>query len=167
MKFAFSPRRHSRSRSLGCLLACAGLVGAIESVSGQQPDNVTIDARRCLQIESPAERLACFEAEVSAAPAAPAPAAPARTVDVAPPLPAAPAKAEESTSVGNITSLQAREPNRYLITLDNGEVWEQRVAKRFQLRVGQQVRVEPSQWGSSYRLFIDGVNGFIQVARVR
>lgn len=169
MQFAFSPRRHSRSRGLGCLLACAGSVGAIESVSGQQPDKVSIDARRCMQIEAPAERLACFEAEVSAAPAAPAPAAPPpRTVDVgAAPPQAAPVAPEDRASSGNITSLQAREPNRYLITLDNGEVWEQRVAKRFQLRVGQHVRVEPSQWGSNYRLFIDGVNGFIQVARVR
>jgi hypothetical protein len=176
MTDAFKPRYRRRPEVLGCLLAAAGFVGAIESLSGQEADNVTIDARRCMQIESPAERLACFEAQVGAAPAAtsdgpvpPPAAAPApRTVDVgAPPAQAVPAAPPEATSFGNITSLQLREPNRYLITLDTGQVWEQRVAARFPLRVGQRVRIEPTRWGSSERLYVEGLSGFIQVSRVR
>jgi hypothetical protein len=183
MTYASTPRRQRRSTVLACLLASAGSVGAPESASGQEASSVTIDARRCMQIESPAERLACFEAQVGAAPgaassesASPPPAAPAaaasppvRTVEVgaAQPQAAAPAAAGESTSFGNITLLQTREPNRYLITLDNGQVWEQRVAQRFPLRVGQHVRIEPSNWGNNERLFVDGLSGYIQVARVR
>jgi hypothetical protein len=64
--------------------------------------------------------------------------------------------------------VQAREPNRYLITLDNGEVWEQRVAERSpRPLVGQRVRIERSNWGVHQRLYIEGLNGFLQVQRVR
>ena len=69
--------------------------------------------------------------------------------------------------VGTITSLRQREPNLYLITLDNGQVWAQHVAERYALRVGQRVRVYQSKWGSSQRLEADGVKGFIQVELVR
>lgn len=171
------PSKLRRERCSTVLLwAVTSFAGASGTALGQAVDNVTIDARRCMQIESPAERLACFEAEVSAAPAAaptpPAPAAPAAST--ASPPQAAPAAAAPSAaptgpvSVGNITQVQAREPNRYLITLDNGEVWEQRVAERSpRPLVGQRVRIERSNWGVHQRLYIEGLNGFLQVQRVR
>jgi hypothetical protein len=121
-------------------------MSVVESAPGQEADNVTIDAHRCMQIEAPAERLECFEAQVEAA---------------------SRAGSRESGSAGNITSLQAREPNRYLITLDNGQMWQQQVGKRFPLRVGLHVRIESSKWGNSQRLYVDGLNGYIQVVRVR
>ena len=176
MRYASKPRHECRSRVLECLLASAAFVGGVESASGQEAGNVTIDAQRCMQIESPAERLACFESAVRTAPAAPAPAAvPPRTVDVgatpAQPAPAAASSTAAKTqvvSVGNITQIQAREPNRYLITLDNGQVWEQRTAERSpRPLVGQRVRIEDSSWGSHQRLYIEGLNGFLQVQRVR
>ena len=172
MTYPSKPRRERRSRVPECLWVSAAFAGVLASASGQEAGSVTINAQRCLEIESPAERLACFESEVRTAPAAPAsPAVPPRTVDVgAAPVQAAPAAAApaERISVGNITSVQAREPNRYLITLDNGEVWEQRVAERSpRPLVGQRVRIEPSQWGDHRRLYIEGLNGFLQVSRVR
>jgi len=176
MRYASKPRRAHRSRVLECLLVSAAFAGVLASASSQEAGNVTIDAQRCMQIESAAERLACFESEVRTAPAAPAPSAvPPRTVDVGvAPAQAAPTTAASTAapagpvSVGNITSVQAREPNRYLITLDNGEVWEQRVAERSpRPLVGQRVRIEPSQWGVHRRLYIEGLNGFLQVQRVR
>ena len=153
-----------------------------DAALAQERDRVTIDARRCLELESPDERLACFERQVDEAssrgstPAAsagvPAPSPPQSTtptaVDVAD-LPredaARGAAPSQSELVGYITSLRERAPNQYLITLDNGQVWLQRLAGRYTLRVGQRVRIYHSRFG--LRLEADGVNGFIQVERVQ
>ena len=160
-------------------------IGCFQSTLAQDSSHVTIDAGRCRALESPDERLACFEAEVDAAligelrESAPQPPAAASappqgsqqslpTVDVAGlPRQDAPADAPgQSEWVGNIASLRERAPNQYLITLDSGQVWLQRLAERYQLRVGQRVRIYQSKFGSGHRLQADGVNGFIQVDRV-
>jgi len=51
-----------------------------------------------------------------------------------------------------------------VITLDSGEVWQQRGGDRYPLRVGQKVRIYQTRFGT--RLQADGVNGFIHVFRV-
>jgi hypothetical protein len=176
-------QRSYRSRIATCLVACAGIVVCLDSAFAQSADQVTIDARRCTEIESPDERLACFEAEVdaarerseavpqasnSAAGTPPQPSQPpTRTVDLTRVRDADERAAEQTEWVGNITSLSQRTPNRYVITLDSGDVWLQTVAERYPLRVGQRVRVYATRWGSNQRLEADGVNGFIQVERVR
>jgi hypothetical protein len=68
---------------------------------------------------------------------------------------------------GTVTAFRARQPNRFLITLDNGQVWEQTAAKRYPLRRGLQVRIYPTTWGPSYRLTGLDTGGFIQVQRVQ
>ena len=156
-----------------CSLAC------LEATLAQEPNQVTIDASRCREIESPDERLACFEKQVdearsrgttspaaAAAPPAGAP-QPVPTVDVAD-LPGTGGNAEkpgQTEWVGTITALRQREPDQYIITLDGGSVWQQRGAERYPLRVGQRVRIEESRLG--IRLQADGVNGYIHVGRVR
>ena len=157
-----------------------------EHALAQDPASpVTIDAARCVELASPEQRLACFDAQVESAArgersesGSPAPAAAgvspagqqqsAPTVAVArvPPQNAA-ADVPANEWVGTITSLRLRAPNLYLITLDSGQVWSQQVAERYSLRVGQRVRVYESKWGSSKRLEADGVKGFIQVELVR
>ena len=151
----------------------------IDATLAQEPDQVTIDASRCREIESPDERLACFEKQVDEArsrePTSPAPAAippagaqqPVPTVDIAglPQQGGAAAKPGQTEWVGTITALRQREPDQYIITLDGGSVWQQRGADRYPLRVGQRVRIEESRMGT--RLQADGVNGYIHVGRVR
>jgi hypothetical protein len=66
-----------------------------------------------------------------------------------------------------ISKLKETVPGRYLITLENGQVWRQMVGERYQLRVGQNVRIYPTHWGKSFRLSAEGVKGYIQVERVR
>lgn len=178
--------RHDPRRTRGVALVAgvfAGSIAVVASSSAQDEGLVTIDAARCLEIESPDERLACFEGEVGearsnprAAPAAAAPAAapapppasppPARTVDIGNPSQRQSPDAQ-GEFVGSIAALSFRAPNKYLVTLDNGQIWEQQVAERYLLRVGQRVRVYPSRWGEAYRLEADDLNGFIQVTRVR
>jgi hypothetical protein len=66
-----------------------------------------------------------------------------------------------------ISKLREYVPGRYLITLENGQVWRQMVAERYRLRVGHNVRIYPSRWGKSFRLSAEELKGFIQVERVR
>ena len=66
-----------------------------------------------------------------------------------------------------VSKLKEMIPGRYLITLENGQVWQQTVGKRYQLRVGHNVRIYPTRWGDSFRLSAEGLKGYIQVDRVR
>jgi len=164
------------------LMALASCILYFAPALAQDPaPRVTIDAARCVELASPEERLACFDAQVESASsgerseaASPAPAAagvppagqqqstPTVAVARVPPQNTA-ADSPANEWVGTITSLKLRAPNQYLITLDSNQVWLQRVAERYALRVGQRVRVYESKWGSSKRLEADGVKGFIQV----
>jgi len=69
--------------------------------------------------------------------------------------------------VATISALRELEPNAYLITLDNGQVWRQDHEKPYLLRVGTEVRLRPSNWGPSYRLTDPNVGNFIAVRRIK
>jgi hypothetical protein len=75
------------------------------------------------------------------------------------------APGREITAV--VTDLRESIPNTWTVTLDNGQVWRQSPPKPYPLRVGAQVRLYPTGWGTSYRLTVDEQRGFIQVERVR
>lgn len=55
----------------------------------------------------------------------------------------------------------------WVITLASGQVWRQMVNKRYNLQVGQDVKIAPTMWGNAYRLSVKDLGGFIQVERVR
>ena len=80
---------------------------------------------------------------------------------------AAAAEAAENEIRATITALRERGPNSWLITLDNGQMWDQVRPQWYPLRPGQQVRLYPTQWGSSYRLSALERGGYIQVTLVR
>jgi hypothetical protein len=69
--------------------------------------------------------------------------------------------------VATITELRETVPSAYLITLDDGHVWQQSYPEPYFLRPGMRVTLRASKWGESYRLSAEGSNGFIQVKRVR
>jgi hypothetical protein len=73
----------------------------------------------------------------------------------------------EGEYFGTIVDIRERLPNAYVITLDNGQIWEQVEPKRFPLRPGLEVRIYPTKWGSRYRLHGLGTGGHIQVQRVK
>lgn len=154
---------------MGVAAVAAGI--AMPGAAQEQPLNVEVS--KCVDLATPEERLACFEAQVEAARSAPpAPAAPAA---------AAAPTAENSTFPGDqpdrdeptppdilakVTELRESVPNTYLITLDNGQIWRQTQPEHYPLRVGADVRIYFSRW-RSYRLTNDQLNGYIQVVRVR
>ena len=147
----------------------------------------------CFERQLEAERQRA--AAASRSPAAPAPAASAPVVPAsAPPAPASPPREAARTAapapaavetlrgrrgreepaeqpnrelVAVVTELRETVPNTWLITLDNGQVWRQSPPKFYPLRAGHQVRLYPTTWGTSYRLTVAELRGFIQVERVR
>jgi hypothetical protein len=156
---------------LAAIVASAGVVKSVDA----QADTVTIDASPCVDLPTPEQRLACFEAQVETArtapPAASAPAAAAAA-------PAAAASSSQGTGFAaekppdppdihaKVAELRETVPNAYLITLDNGQVWRQTVPENYPLRVGSDVRIYFSKW-RAYRLTNAQARGYIQVERVR
>lgn len=76
-------------------------------------------------------------------------------------------KAQANELIGRVAKIKEFGLNRFLITLENGQVWEQMQTKRFALDEGDEVRIYSSRWGSSYRLSSLSHKGFIQVQRLR
>lgn len=73
----------------------------------------------------------------------------------------------EGEYFGTIVAVRERLPSAYVITLDNGQIWQQTEPKRYPLRPGLEVRIYPTNWGDAYRLNGRGTGGHIQVQRVR
>ncbi len=76
--------------------------------------------------------------------------------------------AGEQEMFDRIVKMEEREPDRWLITLESGQVWYQTNSQRMRLRAGMDVRIYPSPIGGSFRMArTDGPStGFIQVRRV-
>lgn len=72
----------------------------------------------------------------------------------------------KSELIDTVASLQEREPNVWLITLESGQQWLQMEGKLYPMRVGEEVRIYPSRWGNAYRLTAPRISSFIQVERV-
>lgn len=69
--------------------------------------------------------------------------------------------------VDTVAALEELTRNTWQITLSSGQVWRQTVTKAIMLREGATVTIKPTRWGNDYRLSAEGVNGFIQVKRVK
>lgn len=68
--------------------------------------------------------------------------------------------------VGTVASLEQLGPNLWVVTLDGGQQWRQMLTKRYALRVGDEVRIYSTRWGSAYRLSSERLGSYIQVERV-
>ena len=76
-------------------------------------------------------------------------------------------RAQENELIARVAEIKEFDRNRFLITLENGQAWEQINSKRFALAEGDEVRIYSTFWGSSYRLSSRSHKGFIQVKRIR
>jgi hypothetical protein len=66
-----------------------------------------------------------------------------------------------------VASVKELNPNRKFITLENGQIWEQKDTKPFILDAGDEIRIYPTRWGSSFRLASQSHSGFITVQRLQ
>jgi hypothetical protein len=161
----------------------AGCLAVALPAPAQETDSVTVDVGECTNLESPEERLACYEARVEAElkrrDSAPAEAAPSSPADPAPNTQATDAGAqstdrsaaapdeEAQVITGTVASVRETIPNNYTITLEDGQVWRQTYPEKYRLRAGDRVTIYPTRWGTSFRLESESTRGYIQVARVR
>jgi len=166
-------------------IAAVAILGAVWSAHpplAQDRGAVTVDVERCLDLESPEERQACFGAQVdqvlqergSSETAVGSERdgnseagnrAPAESAQPVASAPGAPDPDEEY--FGTIVEMREYLPSAYVIRLDNGQIWEQTEPKRYPLRPGLEVRIYPTRWGSRYRLTGVDSGGHIQVRRVQ
>jgi len=172
-----------------------GLLG-LQPAFAQDSGSVTVDVGPCVELESAAERLACFDARSGAVLETRGSAGPgaadtsveaggdSSAAETAVTIPQrAPGRGgrpatddsshESSASETNenefratITGMSERQPQTFVITLDNGQVWQQTAPKRYPLRPGLEVRIYESKWGD-YRLSGAGAGSFIRVRRIR
>ena len=173
-------------RWLGLVLTAAllgsGFLGAGPSVA--QDPAASVNVAGCLELAGEQERRQCIDAQVDAFLAG----RDGATESASSPRDAgvtdspgsgvaesaaiadsgtATAGAENEEFFGTIVELHERLPSAYVITLDNGQVWEQTEPKRFPLRPGLEVRIYPTGWGTRHRLSGIGTGGHIQVRRLR
>jgi hypothetical protein len=147
-------------------------VGTFGQVYGQSrdADPLNVDLARCIDLPSDDERFACYQESVDKALAergsstqAPADAADAGSPSA--PAPPATNAAEGDEIVATIAHLRETIPDVWIITLDNGQVWQMTRAQQYPLRVGLSVRLKSTRWGDSYRLTAPEHGGFVPVRR--
>lgn len=68
--------------------------------------------------------------------------------------------------IDTVAALQQLGPNLWIITLESGQRWQQMLSKRYALQAGDEVRIYPTRWGSSFRLSVERLGGYIQVERI-
>lgn len=188
-------KKEFRSRTVAGALIAGVLCGpcGLQPVYGQASGRVTVDVGPCVDLESAAERLACFDARSDAVlearggsssaeaavpdaesddpradePAATVPGRRARSL-AEPQVTEAVRQSEAAGDeyLGTIAAVRERLPQSFIITLENGQVWQQTEPKRYPLRPGLEVRIYRSRWGD-YRLSGADTGSFIRVQRVR
>lgn len=142
-----------------------------------QVDTLRQELGRCAGMTEITARVACYDAlarpqmdklRVENAPAAAT--VPAAALSPTPaPLKARPESVERSDEalMSRVAALKEIQRDKLQITLENGQVWQQTVAKPFLLRANDTVRIAGTGWGRSFRLEVDGHPGYIQVSRVQ
>jgi hypothetical protein len=149
----------------------AGLTGILAlqpALSQDSSQTVTVDVAHCVELESLAARRECFATQVDAVLENGAePDRLAEDIETHTSKEQPQAEAEGTEYFGTITAIRERLPNAYVITLDNGQVWQQVQPEAYPLRPGLDVRIYPTDWGNSYRLIGAGTGRHIQVRRVR
>lgn len=168
-------REFERSAGRGETAAADAAPAEVEAAADTVPVAVAAPARSAQSQQtaepelSRAERRAQRRAERQQAEADAAADEAAAAADAAAEAAAVAALVAESPSstTATVTAVREIEPDKLLITLDNGQIWRQNRAGRYPLRVGANVVLRPSRWGPSYRLTDPSVGGFIQVERRR
>ncbi|TAJ94506.1 MAG: hypothetical protein EPO31_10180 [Gammaproteobacteria bacterium] len=76
-------------------------------------------------------------------------------------------EAEETTELVDTIAALEKRPDGWIVTLQNGQIWQQHVTRRYELTVGQRVRIYPTIFGGGYKLTAEDRGGFIYVKRAR
>ncbi len=149
----------------------AGLIlSTVACVPSAHADPSLVRLHACVQEENDAERLACYDKEMGRAP----PGQPAdfgitpellHKKQVEAGIAAPPASLQQPLSA-KVTDIVARPNGRSLVTLDNGQVWEEEEDVDLKLKVGDGVTITHGSLGS---LWMDPVahHGRVRVKRIK
>ena len=66
-----------------------------------------------------------------------------------------------------ITELRETIPNQWVISLDNGQIWQMISPAKYPMRVGQAATLRSTRWGPAYRLTVSELGGQVSVRKVR
>lgn len=139
---------------LWCALAAACLCSA-QPASAANTDALPAALKQCAAERDDARRLACFDAEVARLGALPPPPTPEQKFGARGELAqaqerkATPGESRLEKLEGKVTTLTTRLGGELVVTLDNGQVWQQLpIGETFRLKVGDQVTVKPGALGS-------------------
>lgn len=77
------------------------------------------------------------------------------------------AEAEDNVYQDKITALEEGAPGQWRITLASGQQWYQVESKPYRMRTGMDVRIFPGLFSGAWRMSAEGLNGFIQVKRIK
>jgi hypothetical protein len=80
-------------------------------------------------------------------------------------VPDQPDESDTDEIFSTIAALREQLPDRWVITLENGQVWQMVQSKPYPLRVGLEVRLYATKWGGAYRLTVPEHGGHVQVRR--
>lgn len=166
-----------RRVTIGVAAALLGTCSLTVASYAQETSGRVAGVDTCIDLETREQMLECYAERVNevlqAREAGSGASEPESTAVSAAPTPAAQATAspraegrEAGEIIANIAAIREIEPDAYLITLDNGQTWRQNAPKRYLLRIGAEVHILPSTWGTSHRLTDPDVGSFIQVKRV-
>jgi len=162
--------------------ALLGILLPVQLALGQDSGTVTVDVEHCFELESAAARRTCFGAQVDEVleeRGSTESDQPSQTIEAgsAADAPTVVESRESETDdgdgdgdgeyFGTIVAMRERLPSSYVITLDNGQIWQQTEPKKYPLRPGLEVRIYPTRWGGRHRLSGVGSGGHIQVQRLR
>ena len=135
-------------RSLGLFLAAS----CLPALAGTE--NLHDALRRCARESDQPQRLACFDAIVSALSQVEADRF-GMTADIERKRDPVPAQAKEEVLRGKISELRQAPQGEWIFTLDNGQVWVQAEANpNLQFAVGEDVHIEHGTMSSLW-LFAD------------
>jgi hypothetical protein len=144
-----------------------------------QTDNLRLELARCADVTDINARVACYDGlahpQQGKPPSSQAPRAKAAAEPTAarienfgqPQARLVPDKKGDAALLEKVASIKELPAEKLQITLANGQVWQQTVGKAFFINVGDNVRIESSGWGRSFRLAVEGHPDYIQVSRLR
>ncbi len=168
-------------KAIGMIWTAVAAAALCSTVSGSELQGSaalkSVDISRCVGIAGSQERLECYDAvgaqalKSTARPQSAGAADP--QVTTVPTVPTAVAASRDippatgRTQIdATVASLRAARDGSWLITLSNGQVWQQTDLEKLDLKEGYSVRIYPSMWGPGFRLSAHEIKGFIQVTRV-
>jgi hypothetical protein len=135
--------------SVGAWAVCSFHSASADALAVPEP------LRACAQIADDGKRLSCYDREIARLSTREEPAHPPPAGGPSPKpeakQPTAPSVSTDKTIVATVSNTARRADGRWIITLDNGQVWQQAETRgTFQVKSGDAVEIRTSLVGANF-----------------